>query len=355
MKTFPQLRVRYVWFIGAQLLHIILFMVIGIGNVVEPWLLVLSGMACILLYGRMFLLEVRSGLDLASPFLFYVIASIVRLGIGTIYIASVVLQDKTQAILFGPVDTYDWLMKGHLILMMGDWFFISGYLLFLQTPKKNVSVVTIGKLYQGVTVYKAGLILALSGLSLRAASLCFKSLGGFGHLVEYVSDFGVPAGTYLMLRYVLINKGRMHSPAAYIALGLLFINVLLCLHSYMKSHLFIALLPIILIGIERIKVRWHTGGVASMVRPAIGLFVLAYFFVFTITTYSAQRRPMFWFVADRIKGTVTMGEGEVEVWKYLKPALIGSIPGTDCSPYLPVPLWGLRFQRWVMVYTYGGL
>ena len=96
MRISLRLRPKSVLFLGAQLLHIILYMFI-IGETVNPWLLVSSGVVCVLLYGYMFLSEFKFGPDLISPFLFYLIASIMRLGLGTIYAASVVSHGERQA------------------------------------------------------------------------------------------------------------------------------------------------------------------------------------------------------------------------------------------------------------------
>ena len=313
-------------FLVLQFFHVLIFALLLDGSV-DPFLLGLSGIVSLILYTYFLIKELKLASDGVTPFIFYIAASIFRIGLGTIYVTSVYTTGDSWALTVGMDNTSDWLMEGHLIVMTGDWFFIAGYL-FIETnyrraihsPKTNYN-----SLFK--KAYLAGSITVIIALASRLA-FEIGGMGGLGMAIGYIADYGMPAGTYLMLISVHKRERGWLNVRGIVAISILLLNIVFSFSSYMKSDLFIAAFPAILLGIDVARQKWHYRGLRKTWKPALLVTLIVYFFLFVVSSYSELRRPAFWInnanqVIPGLDGTTP------EVSSFLKIALKGSLPGTE--------------------------
>lgn len=311
-------------FILSQFVHVIVFAYF-LGSGVNPTSLLTSGLACTVIYTLFLYSEFRRSRKKLSPFLFYLAASVFRLGIGTMYAVTLYAAGFNALLSVGVYDVSSYLMEGHWIAMIGDLAFIVGYCGYSSVTRKRDSRKK-GKRFavHSWRAYQAAMFFLLFSLFIRSVS-SYISFGGFGLLLSYVQDYGPAAAIYVMLSVLAAKKSNVQSlPSVFTWLSIL-VNVVWSLFSYMKSDLFIALLPVILATIQN-NFRGATKvNLRSMFAPFLLLLVAAYFFLYVVSAYSQLRRPDFWVTGGQAVSTYKL---DIEVSSHLQKALLSSLPWT---------------------------
>ena len=149
-------RLAYLQFFALQSIHIVLFSLLQNGEP-QGTLLAASGVVNVIVYLRLLLSDMKySGEDI-NPLWFYVGMSILRLGVGTIYVGSLVWTDNLWLAKLGRIDASEWLMQGHLLLICGEFLFILGTYAFrsirVSADKKKKPIPR----HSASRTYKAGL------------------------------------------------------------------------------------------------------------------------------------------------------------------------------------------------------
>lgn len=317
----------YALFFCIQFLHIALFYLF-LKFVDHGWLLAISGVLNFAMYGYMSWVEFRFGRDRINPFAIYLGMSSIRLGVAVIYIAAVIQLGYVSSSLFtmGSFDASEWLMEGQLIIMIGDWFFISGFFIVSRRLKVSNYKLKSGSNMQ-LRIYYSGLILAVIGFTVRVIDSNIN-LGGLGQITSYFSTYGPPGGVLIMLLNIRTRNLNILSIDGLIPIMLLSFDILAGLGSYMKSDLLISLLPLpiyfVFSGNRGKKWKFVSLSKTSMFLLAL----MAYFFLFTMSSYSELRRPKYWDNMGRFE-TLPSAEVMPPIWPDLSSALQGSIPGTS--------------------------
>lgn len=321
-------RSAYIQFFIIQLVHITGFYFLEPGKP-DAWLLMFSGLLNIFIYSKLLAADIRYGGDDINPFWFYLGMSVLRLGVGTIYVAAIIWTGDDWALRLGRIDATAWLMDGHLLLLIGDFCVIAGYFVVRKIHNRGGRRF---KDHQGrllVGTYRAGLAMALAGFGLRAVT-SYISLGGLGQIVDYVADFGVPAGIFMMLSSCRNNYKGFGHPHTILAISLLVVSILSGLSSYMKTDLLISIFPVIFlvltVGLRRLGN--PTMPVKIHFRSVVLFSLIAYFFLLTVSTYSEIRRPKFWANMGRTQVIPTISDAP-EIVSDLLTAALASVPGTN--------------------------
>ena len=150
-------------FFSIQIFHILL--IVSLNNFfADGILLLISGIINIFLYSY-YLINHYSSRDTIDPISLYLVSSIIRLGIGTIYSGFVVINGFEEILQIGYFSTLsDAFIEGHAIFMIGDLVFIFGYYLFSSKQRSGSS---LEKNLNYGHVYKIGLYLSLFIILLR--------------------------------------------------------------------------------------------------------------------------------------------------------------------------------------------
>jgi hypothetical protein len=206
--------------------------------------LMASAVLNIIAYGGLLFSEFRSSPAGLTPFMTYLIAGLLRIGLGAFHLAMIYASGFFYELRVGrfPVDAD--LLYGQFLLMAADWLLIASYCLV----DRNLSVA-------------AGMMMPQRHLSLRTAvlsiALClavgwfFKVLGVLG--VSMVRTSFLPklmatvlpvAASYLMLVFSE-TQTRYKTLIRWSAYGFVLVDCALSLGGYMKSGVLIAGLPIV--------------------------------------------------------------------------------------------------------------
>ena len=320
-------RSAYLQFFVIQLIHITGF------NFTEPgkpdaWLLALSGLLNIYVYSKLLVADIRFGGDNINPFWFYLGMSVLRLGVGTIYVAAIIWTGDYWVLRLGRMDATALLMDGHLLLLIGDYCLIAGYFFIRNIfHNKNRRFIS-GRSFSPPRIYRAGLTITAVGFGVRVLD-SYISLSGLGQIVGYITDFGVPAGIFMMLDACRKRHMSISHPQSILATSLLFAALIAGLSSYMKIDLLVSVFPVIFLvidfGLRRV------GNSDSPVKfrfKFVVLFgVIAYFFLVTVSTYSEIRRPKFWVSIGRSE-VIPIQSAVPDVVPDLLKAFLASVPGT---------------------------
>ena len=186
-------------FFSIQIFHILL--IVSLNNFfADGILLLISGIINIFLYSY-YLINHYSSRDTIDPISLYLVSSIIRLGIGTIYSGFVVINGFEEILQIGYFSTLsDAFIEGHAIFMIGDLVFIFGYYLFSSKQRSGSS---LEKNLNYGHVYKIGLYLSLFIILLRLILIGVSSEQEFGRFLHYIVRFGPPAFLYLMLNSMM--------------------------------------------------------------------------------------------------------------------------------------------------------
>ena len=138
---------------------------------------------------------------------------------------------------------------------------------------------------------------------------------------------------------------------AYVFLGL---DLLEGIFSYMKSNILIALLPLVLVAVDRTSAAPRAGGLSGRLpnlgRPAAATALVAYFFLFVVSIYSPPRRAALWEYGIYSDPAVRY---DVPVAPYLTDALLGGVPGSEAfseAHRFPNGVWRLIGRMTVTPY-----
>lgn len=320
----------YYFFLFYQSLHIALFILfftlLQQQNKPNEFLLLISGIVNIVVYTKLLLNDIRFGKVRINPLWFYLGMSILRLGVGTLYAALVIGSGDYWAIKLGRIDAFTHLMEGHMLLMLGDFFFIGGFFwgrnLWGRKQKEPIS-----SRRAQLKTYKSGLAIVVFTFGIRILQM-FVSLGGLGQIIGYITDYGIPAGIFLMLSSCRKRGQSVIHPEMLLALVLLGVNIISGLSSYMKSDLLISILPVVFLlfdtdskPFDKLKNKRLSS------KKILGISIIAYLFLFVISGYSEIRRAGFW---KNMSTTdlVISSKFAPEVLPDLLESLEGAIPGT---------------------------
>ena len=311
----------------------------------------ISGVASAVLYAGFLLTEYRWNEYRVTPILFYLAAGIFRLGSGALFVAAAAAAGEWRLLQVGVYDVSGFLMHGHWLALVGDWCFVAGYVAVTSLsdrrfrPPASVSPDLWGR------IGRAGLMTAAVALALRLADR-YVDFGGGGSLTGYVQSYGVAAGVYLMLLAARRGATGNATATAGLAGALLALDLAQGLFSYMKAPLLIALLPLVLISAEHGHAALRVGrGKQRLALPAAVTVLVAYVFLFVLSSYSTTRRGAFWEFGP---GPDRADAYEVPVTPYLADAVLGAIPGTaefQETHRFPNGIWGMVHRMSQMPFT----
>ena len=308
---------------GLQLAHLAWF-----ASTVEAGFdavaLVVSATASAGLYAWFLIVEYRYGGYRPSPILFYLAAGIFRLGTGVVFIVVAATTDEWELLLVGLHDVSAYLMHGHWLALLGDWCVVVGYFLVASRFRpRPPAPATVPSGLWGRT-WTAGLLTAAASLAWRFAQGNVE-LGGIGMLTSFVADYGPAAGVWLMLAASRQGEARVSGRRAGIALVFLGVDLLDGLFSYMKTNVFIALLPLVLVALDRAPAELRSRGSPPLGRSVAAIGLLAWFFLFVVPSYAPERRAML------MESGIVENPGVryvVPMGSFLAEAALASIPGT---------------------------
>ena len=130
-----------------QVIHIITLLVFR-SFVTLDYLFIFSGLYSLLNYLRYIIGLNKNNL---SPIKFYIIGSIIRLGITTIYYGFVLLNGFELQL--GRIVTTENALEGLIILLLGDLLFITGYSIFVSLTNLKTGAEAKPKVSAGLTLY----------------------------------------------------------------------------------------------------------------------------------------------------------------------------------------------------------
>lgn len=307
--TYLKVSATRMGFMVFQLLHLVVLA--AFVHFDKYQILIFSGLFNLIIYSLLFVREIRV-VNYVSPLHFYLLASILRMGICCVYIGFVLLKGFEEVIQIGPIVPIitDYLIHGHMILMLGDMAFISGYWAIKNNARSNMT----RNLYFNNQFF---LIFWIAILLLLLKIFDFQ----FGRISYYLLTYGPPGCLYVMLKSFGSSNGKTWYVKASLVLLVTIILVMISLRSYMKSDILIALFPFILIYAEKYRERLKKKKVFNTTLRTLSLVVILSFFTATITTYSEVRRAF-------IGGEINIAKS-VEVTPFLLTGILASIPGTE--------------------------
>ncbi len=290
----------------------------------DAFALVGSGVASAALYAWFVIAEYQWNGNRPTPILFYLGASVLRLGASAVFVVAATNARLRSFLTVGQLDVSDYLMQGHWLTLLGDWFVVAGYFLVASRlrPRPPAAAAVAPDLWP--RVWTAGLVTAGASVALRATET-WITLVGAGQLAAFATDYGVAAGVCLMLVAAMNSgEGRPSWPRVAVAVAFLAFDVVDGFYSYMKADILIALLPLVLVATDRRARRWRSerffGG-----RALSTALLASCFFLFVVAAYSPPRRDALRSAGVGESPTVRY---DVAVTPYLGNALRSAVPGT---------------------------
>ena len=309
---------------GLQLAHIGWF-ASTVEDGFDPVTLVVSAALSMALYSWFLLAEYRYGGWRPAPIVFYLAASIFRLGTGVVFVVAAATADRWRLVAVGLHDVSAYLMQGHWLALLGDWCVVAGYFLVASRFRSRPLPPTSVPLGLWDRTWAAGLATAAMAVGWRFAHENL-ALGGIGMLTSFLADYGVAAGVYLMLAASRQGDARASGRRTAVALVFLGFDLVSGLLSYMKTNVFIALLPPVLIAVDRAPAELRSRGSPSLGRSVAAISLIAWFFMFVVPSYSPERRSMLAvsgiFDNPQMQYVVPMGP-------FLADAALAAVPGTQ--------------------------
>ena len=308
----------------------------------------ISGVACFVAYGWLLAQQWRASRNMLSPIIFYLAASVFRLGIGSLYVANLLVNQEYAELMVGIYDVRSYLMHGHLIAMLGDLLFLLGYFSFAKPQEKQDPAAVLCRLSSiRITYFTVGFYFFSMVIKLASYSI---SLGALGQLTGYIANYGASGSILVMLYLVKSGRVRIRSAMWWFSWGAFSVSVVLSLFSYMKSDLLIALLPVILLWFGEARdwiVRQNT---IRLLQRLGSLAILLYFFLFIVSGYSELRRAEFWSSSQYKE----IRDIDIPVVEYLTRATMSAIPMTDefeqLHKYPDSGVWGMISRMSMMAY-----
>lgn len=305
-------------FFSIQTFHILL--IITLDNFfADGVMLLVSGLLNLFLYSY-YLIKHYSRRDSIDPISLYLVSSIIRLGIGTIYSGLVVINGYEEILEIGYFSSLsDAFIEGHTIFMIGDLVFIYGYYLF---SSHYTSASRLENNLNYSHIYKVGLFLSLFIILLRFILIGASSEQEFGRFFHYIVRFGAPAFLYLMLNSMMKQNINLFLSLKGLTCLIIFMAMFyVAIRSYMKSDLLLVLMPYIIISLQNYRKIFLKSGLFVKVIKAIPIIFISYFLIVTLTVYSEIRRLE---IATNYELTES-----IEVTPFLVEAVGASVPGTE--------------------------
>ena len=303
-------------FIIFQFWHLAL--IATVGQLETYTILIFSGIVNVVSYSFLLLREIRA-VNHISPLHLYLLTSIFRMGVSCIYIGFLLQQGYEEVIQIGPITPMitDYLVQGHMILMVGDMAFLLGYWLIKNRGESNIT-----RNFTFDKTFSLSFRMAILLLLFKFIDMQFSFTDS--RLFHYLLTYGTPGCLYVMLKSFGASKGQSRRTKALMISIVTGVMIIFALRSYMKSDLLIVLLPFIIIFLEKYRRELKKLKVSKSIFRILPLFLILYFFVVTMTTYSETRRTFIGndqYAIDRAES--------VEVIPFLITGFMASIPGTE--------------------------
>ena len=315
-STHRRVSVSRLGFIIFQFWHLALISTVGNLDIYK--VLIFSGIVNAVSYSFLLLREIRT-VNYISPLHLYLLASIFRMGVSCVYIGFLLQQGYEEVIqvgLIAPLIT-DYLIQGHMILMVGDMAFLLGYWLIKNRDESNMT-----RNFNLDKTFSLSFWLAILLLLLKLIEMQFSLTDS--RVFHYLLTYGTPGCLFVMLKSFGALSGQSRRIKAFMISIVAGLMIIFALRSYMKSDLLIVLLPFIIIFLEKYRKELKKLKVSKSVFRILPLIVILYFFVVTMTTYSETRRIFIGsdqYLIDRAES--------VEVIPFLITGFLASIPGTE--------------------------
>ena len=311
--------------LGLLLVHCAWF-ASTVDNTFDAQTLTTTGFIAFVLYSGFLVAEYRWNGLRVTPILFYLGAGVFRLGTGALFVATAAVEGEWPLVQVGIHDVSQVLGYGHLLILLGDWCFIAGYVAVSSLSKREfLGPSEVSRELWG-RVGGVGIAAAIAAFVLRLGQH-YVSLGGLASLTNYLSDYGVAAGVFLTLLASRHGGGRGRFGISYatIAYCLLGLSLMDALYSYMKTDILLGILPLVVLGFERAGDVHGRGLLSRLVRPVAGTMLVLYMFLFVVSSYSSLRRPDFW---GAHSGSIQAQPHTVAVTLHLFDAIRSAVPGT---------------------------
>ncbi len=280
--------------------------------------LAISGMVTLILYGAFIYGIILKPDWSVSPITLYMITSLFRLGIAPIFVAAAYQKGFNKEMFFVFFDPQEYIGRGYLLLLTGEWVFLAGYF-FVESNFRKLSL----KYSFSITetpqwILKTGLLLIILAWVLRILYLIDLDIGSIGRILNIFRSYSSAAGILFILLSLRDQTGFNKQKIIFILTLLIIAELTYSLQSYMKSDTIIVLLPISIYYVNKMTI--------SNIRPRISLrrilpiAFIAYFLIMVLFPYSQIRRSESW------QGTTRLTD--VKVIPYLTEALSAAVPGT---------------------------
>jgi hypothetical protein len=304
-------------FLILQGIHILCFLLF-IGPV-STSVLFSSGLICAFFYGILVIREILDTPSSISPFICYMVAGTIRIGLATCWVASAYFGGYKEILKHGIFYIGEELMYGHAIQMIGDWFFISGYTLWSNKKEYNMAEKKLPIAFPHIML-RNGCFLIFFGWLFQGIIILGVELKSIGLFFSYLIYYSSPAGLFLLF-FSTFNLSKYEKTKVLIAICPLFIiEFILSLKSYMKSTTMILLIPLVFYFIEYAKIYFDNGNIKLSMKRLAPIFIIMLFVIMILFPYSEIRRNHFW------EGGYAMYTPEVS--SFLKEVAEAAIPGT---------------------------
>ncbi len=280
--------------------------------------LVLSGLFTLILYGS-FIYGIILRTDVSiSPITLFMTASLFRLGIAPIFLVAAYQQGFSKEMFFVFFDPQEYIGKGYLLLLVGEWFFLAGYFLIESKVRKNSLKHPSHIMEDPQWFFKTGILLISLSWVLRLLYSLDVQFDSVGKLFGIILVYSSAAGFLFILRSMKEQTEFKRQKTILIVTLLIIAELSFALQSYMKSATIIVLLPIAIYYVNQLTIR----GIRPKIRwkRILPIIFIAYFLIMVIFPYSQIRRMESW------RGTTSISD--VDVIPYLTKALSASVPGT---------------------------
>jgi hypothetical protein len=282
----------------------------------NPMVLLLSGLVSLLLYVLLLYSELMSSQWSVTPLVCFAISSALRIGGSGVFLASIYMCDLHDAVRFVKFDPQEYIMSGHLLLLFGNWCFLSCYFLteyLLSRTDSEKSPLPQLTSPQFLTI---GLLLIGLTWTIRLIGMIGINLSTLGRGPGMIQGYAILVGVFFLL-IARHGRTRLESNLIMLLVGaVVAIDVLIGLRGYMKQAVVHALLPVGVYYLQRVKVRRFR--VKIGMRRLIPLALLAYFVVMILFPYISTKRSRMY---DR--------RADKSIRGILRETLAAGIPGTE--------------------------
>ena len=280
--------------------------------------LALSGMVTLILYGAFIYGMILKTEWPVSPIMLYMMTSLFRLGIAPIFIATAYLKGFNREMFFVYFDPQEYIGKGYLLLLTGEWVFLAGYF-FIESKVRRLSLkYSFDRMENPQWILKTGLWLIGLAWILRLLFSFDFEFGSIGRIFNIFRAYSSAAGILFILRSLREQTGFKKQKIILTLTLLIIAELTYSLQSYMKTDTIIVLLPISIYYVSQITIRGIRPKIS--LRGILPIAFIAYFLIMVLFPYSQIRRLESW------QGTTRLTN--VKVIPYLTEALSASIPGT---------------------------